>query len=335
MVEDAKKECIKKIIYMLPARELNVFAFLMYFLNALSQHADQNKMTSANLAMVFSPNLFQSSDAAVNMAAFETHHATRILDSIISDYDYYFDEFKYTEVPTAQPDLASSDDGSEEDGNRPSSASSHASSKPHKDPVKQIEKKFKKLNSKIKHTLKFNGALRTNKNHGLYEPMATFGESSSSHHSVNVPAKTIITQTVNEVSARTDSMPSATFSPNSTYSPMKMTAPFASDATFQTLTGQGQAIGDPSLQRRQHLRGPRENPFLNKTLPIVPAIPASSPPNDPRGYSLEPEEKRESHIDDTQAETHSLKSVTIEGLHNVPGEELAFSTDDEGEMSIK
>lgn len=48
---------IKMVCLLLPQRHLNTLVYLMQFLNVVSQHSNQNKMSIKNLAIIFAPSL--------------------------------------------------------------------------------------------------------------------------------------------------------------------------------------------------------------------------------------------------------------------------------------
>lgn len=48
---------IKLVCLLLPLRHLNTLVYFMQFLNAVSQHSNQNKMSVKNLAIIFAPGL--------------------------------------------------------------------------------------------------------------------------------------------------------------------------------------------------------------------------------------------------------------------------------------
>lgn len=48
---------IKMVCLLLPQRHLNTLVYFMQFLNVVSQHSNQNKMSIKNLAIIFAPGL--------------------------------------------------------------------------------------------------------------------------------------------------------------------------------------------------------------------------------------------------------------------------------------
>lgn len=53
---------IKMVCLLLPQRHLNTLVYFMQFLNAVSQHSQQNKMSIKNLAIIFAPGLMPISE---------------------------------------------------------------------------------------------------------------------------------------------------------------------------------------------------------------------------------------------------------------------------------
>lgn len=55
--EQTAKECILLACLLLPTVVLNTLAYFMQFLNKVSLHAGENKMTISNLAILIMPNI--------------------------------------------------------------------------------------------------------------------------------------------------------------------------------------------------------------------------------------------------------------------------------------
>ncbi|XP_029437925.1 rho GTPase-activating protein 1 isoform X1 [Rhinatrema bivittatum] len=69
-VEESKQvEKVRKTLQAMPQENYEVLCFLIAFLVQVSFHSDQNKMTNANLAVVFGPNLLWAKDAAITLKA--------------------------------------------------------------------------------------------------------------------------------------------------------------------------------------------------------------------------------------------------------------------------
>jgi hypothetical protein len=52
-------EKLKEILHRLPKKNYNTLKFLIEHLDRIHQHAEHNKMTAHNLAVVFGPNLLR------------------------------------------------------------------------------------------------------------------------------------------------------------------------------------------------------------------------------------------------------------------------------------
>nr|XP_033784042.1 rho GTPase-activating protein 1 isoform X2 [Geotrypetes seraphini] len=67
--ENKQVENLRKILQTLPQENYEVLRFLTTFLVQVSARSDQNKMTNANLAVVFGPNLLWAKDVAITLKA--------------------------------------------------------------------------------------------------------------------------------------------------------------------------------------------------------------------------------------------------------------------------
>ena len=99
VVPEARLECIKKILKMLPSKNLCLLYYLTSFLRILSNYSSTNKMTAANLAMVFAPNLLRSSNSTDIDVIEDSAHATKILETFISEFDYLFGDISLEDPP--------------------------------------------------------------------------------------------------------------------------------------------------------------------------------------------------------------------------------------------
>ena len=87
----ARMACIRKCIEFLPQRNRNVLFYLMTFLYTVAQRAGENKMSHANLAIVFAPNLLRPKAADFNAFAMgDTPAATKVIDAMIEHYNEIF-----------------------------------------------------------------------------------------------------------------------------------------------------------------------------------------------------------------------------------------------------
>lgn len=88
---EARMACIKKCIKFLPQRNQNIVFYLMTFLHTVAQKADENKMSHANLAIVFAPNLLRPKMKDFNAFAMgDTPAATKVIDAMIDHYSDIF-----------------------------------------------------------------------------------------------------------------------------------------------------------------------------------------------------------------------------------------------------
>ena len=108
VIPEARLECVKKILAMMPAPNMNLLVYLVRFLHLVAQYANVNKMNAANLAMVFAPNLLRPHEENFSHSIADTPHASHILESLIHDFDFFFKDF----VPLPyDPEVEVEDDG--------------------------------------------------------------------------------------------------------------------------------------------------------------------------------------------------------------------------------
>ncbi|KAG8126001.1 putative Rho GTPase-activating protein [Naja naja] len=69
MEEQKSIDIVRKTLQSLPEENYQVLCLLMNFLGQVSANSDINKMTNANLAVVFGPNLLWAKDAAITLKA--------------------------------------------------------------------------------------------------------------------------------------------------------------------------------------------------------------------------------------------------------------------------
>lgn len=65
-----------------------VLIYLTRFLRELTKYSDINKMTAANLAVVFAPNLLRHRDLGLEASMTDTAHASQIMETLINKFDY-------------------------------------------------------------------------------------------------------------------------------------------------------------------------------------------------------------------------------------------------------
>eukprot|EP01094_Clydonella_sp_ATCC50884_P006087 TRINITY_DN1510_c0_g1_i2.p1 TRINITY_DN1510_c0_g1~~TRINITY_DN1510_c0_g1_i2.p1 ORF type:complete len:658 (-),score=229.98 TRINITY_DN1510_c0_g1_i2:210-2183(-) len=82
---------IKYLISRLPALNRALLKFLVRFLIRVAAHADVNKMAIHNLATVFGPNLLRQKDANMIQMVEHTPQINSMVDTMIKNYDYFFD----------------------------------------------------------------------------------------------------------------------------------------------------------------------------------------------------------------------------------------------------
>ena len=97
-----RRGAIKALLYTLPDDNFRNLHYLFAFLNHVSNHSHQNKMTSSNLSIVMAPNLlFHSAhpDDAINQGNAppkldfaESNLVNDIIESLINNVEYYFGE---------------------------------------------------------------------------------------------------------------------------------------------------------------------------------------------------------------------------------------------------
>ncbi|EGG14725.1 pleckstrin domain-containing protein [Cavenderia fasciculata] len=79
---------LRMLIYGLPKVNRDLVLYLMTFLNKVSSFSSSNKMTSANLAMVFAPNLLRHQKESLNQIMEDSNHVTNILKHLIEEIAY-------------------------------------------------------------------------------------------------------------------------------------------------------------------------------------------------------------------------------------------------------
>jgi hypothetical protein len=84
---------------------------LCKFLNKLMQHSEENKMTSANIAICFAPNLLRMRNESLKYMMSDTPHANTLMQTLIEEFDYFFKE----ETSTVQKDSPPKDSTPQKD----------------------------------------------------------------------------------------------------------------------------------------------------------------------------------------------------------------------------
>lgn len=91
MVE-AKIDCIRKIIAMVPTVNVAILIYLLKFLITVEQHSDINKMNTSNLAMVFAPNLLRPKDQSMQDVIIDTPAASQVMEFMIINFNEIFSD---------------------------------------------------------------------------------------------------------------------------------------------------------------------------------------------------------------------------------------------------
>lgn len=102
--------CIKRVLTMLPALHAALLAALVRFLRHVSTFAEENKMTAANLATVFAPNLLRAETETPVMLLTESKDAAQMLQTMIEEADFLFDGQLQSTLPESQEFSSSSQD---------------------------------------------------------------------------------------------------------------------------------------------------------------------------------------------------------------------------------
>ncbi|GAM20647.1 hypothetical protein SAMD00019534_038220 [Acytostelium subglobosum LB1] len=79
---------LRMLVYGLPKINREVLLYLMSFLNRISLNANVNKMTSANLAMIFAPNILRHQKESLSQIMEDSSHINSIIKSLIEEISY-------------------------------------------------------------------------------------------------------------------------------------------------------------------------------------------------------------------------------------------------------
>lgn len=91
----ARRQCIKKVIRYLPPANNKLLKILCNFLHKITLNSKLTKMTSANLAIVFAPNLLRPQEENNLKLIFgDSKHANGLMQTLIDEYDYMFEQVK-------------------------------------------------------------------------------------------------------------------------------------------------------------------------------------------------------------------------------------------------
>eukprot|EP01104_Vermistella_antarctica_P009740 TRINITY_DN2527_c0_g1_i1.p1 TRINITY_DN2527_c0_g1~~TRINITY_DN2527_c0_g1_i1.p1 ORF type:complete len:606 (+),score=131.74 TRINITY_DN2527_c0_g1_i1:253-2070(+) len=85
---------VKKTLGFLPVGIMMVVKFLMKFLHFVTQHADQNKMTPSNMAIVFSPTLLRPQEDDLAAVLEDTPFSNKLVELLLTNYEFLFEKPK-------------------------------------------------------------------------------------------------------------------------------------------------------------------------------------------------------------------------------------------------
>eukprot|EP01027_Heterolobosea_sp_BB2_P019385 GEZU01027205.1.p1 GENE.GEZU01027205.1~~GEZU01027205.1.p1 ORF type:complete len:224 (-),score=41.97 GEZU01027205.1:317-988(-) len=88
--EEARLECIGKILKYLPQSNMNLLRMLCTFLKKVMDNSSKNKMTADNLGIVFAPNLLRPREATQMMVVAEGRYSQSIMSTLITKADKFF-----------------------------------------------------------------------------------------------------------------------------------------------------------------------------------------------------------------------------------------------------
>jgi len=85
---EARTRNLRLLVQGLPKSNKNVLIYLMQFLNKLSKHSQNNKMTLTNIATCWAPNLLRSSQETYEKVMREASLVTNVVGTLIENVDY-------------------------------------------------------------------------------------------------------------------------------------------------------------------------------------------------------------------------------------------------------
>eukprot|EP01119_Soliformovum_irregulare_P016698 TRINITY_DN4874_c0_g1_i3.p1 TRINITY_DN4874_c0_g1~~TRINITY_DN4874_c0_g1_i3.p1 ORF type:complete len:1171 (-),score=313.30 TRINITY_DN4874_c0_g1_i3:15-3527(-) len=94
MKEEYRIYCLRKVLSRLPPGNKAILNRIFGLLHEVIGHADVNKMTATNLAIIFAPSLFKSKDEKDFLA--DQVDARLIIEAMILDYQFIFRTQQYT-----------------------------------------------------------------------------------------------------------------------------------------------------------------------------------------------------------------------------------------------
>ena len=85
-----RADWIAKLLATLPRENVILLSYLLIFLKMVSSFSESNKMTNANLAMIFGPNLIRSREESSETSLMNASMATPILTLMMERYSECF-----------------------------------------------------------------------------------------------------------------------------------------------------------------------------------------------------------------------------------------------------
>jgi len=84
----ARTRNLRMLVHGLPKSNKNVLIYLMQFLNKLSKHSQNNKMTLTNIATCWAPNLLRCSEETYEKVMREASLVTNVVATLIENIEY-------------------------------------------------------------------------------------------------------------------------------------------------------------------------------------------------------------------------------------------------------
>mmetsp|Transcript_18280 Transcript_18280/g.25603 ORF Transcript_18280/g.25603 Transcript_18280/m.25603 type:complete len:407 (+) Transcript_18280:90-1310(+) len=98
--EEAKMDCLRKVIDLLPAGNRLILTRLMGFLHKVAQYETVNKMSPQNLAICFAPTLYRPKEETFDIVMADASHANKLMQTFIVKFnDLFVREKKAVERP--------------------------------------------------------------------------------------------------------------------------------------------------------------------------------------------------------------------------------------------
>ena len=99
-----RQKALFNVLDQLPPANFSNFRFLIEFLSELKQYSDENKMSSANIAIVVAPNILWPPGSESGANPVHTSLASRIVESFIDNYQQYFSTSNWSVTSPDTPD---------------------------------------------------------------------------------------------------------------------------------------------------------------------------------------------------------------------------------------